>query len=709
MAKIKGTTFDDSKKYSDLKSSIALLEKKKGTSPEIDAELKRRKAAVKKFEALYAAAVEKGYTQSLDSSTYKNLMKYVNKNNPSAKAGLDAYDASVDGDKPKEPLTPAEKRARGLGIAAGAVGAWAALGAIVGAFGGGDLTVWFATQAIPAIGSAIGTVASAMFTLSPTFAIGSLLAVGLAVPLIVKGVKKLWQKGKEKRLLNKQMKQIDKENAQNQKVFNSLMANVGALSEEEIKSMTILTAAQKTALIEARNKKDDEGKSKADRHQEKVDNASKQKGMAAEYEKYGGSKGLAGTAVKAHKQATNLKTFGEFIELHKDLIYSDEDSKTFEDYKTKKETYEDYKTKKETYEDYKTKKETYEDYKTKKETYEKYKTALENEEEAQKTIDTYEEAMHKDAEDGPTAAEKLAQEIEELKEKRAVKQGELDEVNNKKNELTEKLNQARAEGNVVEANKLQEKINDLEPTIEGKTVAIENFDRTIAEKTETHNKYQAAIAGIDNARTTKAIATEAKTPNSEGKKPFDIAEAAYNGIKDKYADAEAAYNEIKDKYADAEAKHDKKYINTTQITFNRSTKTLYEHLLDGKPDNLTQEQYRVQLLTAAKEAGFSREEIAKLGAFIDSFSSEKFNSAILDVENGASYEIGDDGERKIGSKKEDVENLSSDFENQRDDALAICGSKMLEDPEVLAELGKLSVEEIKRLAAEHAAESSMGG
>ena len=81
MGKIKGTTFDDSKKYSELKSSIELLKKKKGTSPEIDAELKRREAALKKFQALYAAAVEKGYTQSLDSSTYKNLMQYVSKNN----------------------------------------------------------------------------------------------------------------------------------------------------------------------------------------------------------------------------------------------------------------------------------------------------------------------------------------------------------------------------------------------------------------------------------------------------------------------------------------------------------------------------------------------------------------------------------------------------------------------------------------------------
>ena len=133
--------------------------------------------------------------------------------------------------------------------------------------------------------------------------------------------------------------------------------------------------------------------------------------------------------------------------------------------------------------------------------------------------------------------------------------------------------------------------------------------------------------------------------------------------------------------------------------------------LAGKPDKLTQEQYRVQLLTAAKEAGFSREEIAKLGAFIDSFSSEKFNGAILDVENGASNEIGDYGERtvSIGSKKEDADKLSKGYATERDDALAICGSKMLEDPEVLAELGKLSVEEIKRLAAEHAAESSMGG
>jgi len=312
--KIQGTSFEENKKYSELQASIAALKKKKGTSPEIDAELKRREAAAKKFQALYAAAVEKGYTQSLSTSTYAGLMKYVDSKNPSAKAGLSAYDASLEDDKPKEPLTPAEKKARGLGIAAGAIGAWAAIGAVVGAFGGGDLTAWAVTQAIPAIGSALGTAASAMFALSPTFAIGGLLAVGLAAPLIFRGVKKLVANLKERR----RVVEIDRQAAANEKAFNSLMENAGSLSVEDIKGMSILTPEQKSKLLAERNKKDAEGKTKVERHAEKE----KLKTMAVDYVKDGID---SHNAVDAHRALKTTEEYKDFAKENTTFILSDAD------------------------------------------------------------------------------------------------------------------------------------------------------------------------------------------------------------------------------------------------------------------------------------------------------------------------------------------------------------------------------------------------
>lgn len=645
--KIPGTTFEENKKYSDLQASIALLKKKKGTDPQLDAELKRREVAAKKFQALYAAAVEKGYTRNLSSSTYADLMQYVDSKNPSAKAGLDAY-YEKEG---KRPMTPAEKKATALGITTGVVGLLAGLDfAIKGITGGttGISILATAGSAIPGIVAGIGSGIANMFLFSPVAA-GFLTAAALAVPFIIKHRKKIFPRLQEKLAAKNKMKKLDKEATASEKAFNSLMENAGGLDPATINSMSILTPEQKSALLAEHNR------TKA-AHQAKVQAAKTSKKVAGDYAQDGA---YAENALGHHKAAKALEGFKKF------RTDATVDKMIAKDAETN--------------------------------AYNSAKGNLNKLNEAQAKVDDGNAVdatgYFVDASDATKTKAQVAADLVTASNTNVTYGGTvMTAYDAAKQDLTA----------------AQTALDSAETAL---TTAKNNLKTAQAlPDTDPNKATQVATAttAYNTAQTDRDAKLAARDTAKEKVEKFDKArayDAEYNQAKADVATLSGGKATDEATVTDYEGK---RYANVTEITLGDGTKGTLHDLLTNKPEDLSpaeEQAWKQDLLNSAKNAGFN---VADVVAYMSAFEQNRaaikeaasveldatgkkvsLDSSTAEIDSGISYQEGErDAELSICMSE------------------SLTGANKIKALDLLAEM---KPEEIARLAREHATESTMGG